>query len=85
MDEFRHLKCAECDQKLRIRVGQENFGKMVIVKCPKCQTKMRVAIPVPADPETPEADSQGNEKCQPPFEDSDLFDLFNPFRPHKHR
>jgi len=46
--EYRHLLCCNCDQKLRIGISKQHFGKTVLVTCPKCAAQMRVAIPVPA-------------------------------------
>ena len=44
--EYRHVRCPGCSVKLRIRISEKNYGKMIEITCPECKTKCRVKIPL---------------------------------------
>lgn len=48
---YRIVECPNCKQKHRLKITPEIYGKTVEVICsnaPKCRTKFRTTIPVPA-------------------------------------
>ncbi len=65
--EHRHIRCSHCTIKLRITISEQQYGKIVLVTCPKCTGKSRVTIPTPV---------QKERASRPPAENSfgDLLD-----------
>lgn len=48
---FRLARCHECKTKIRFSVSEAQYGKTLVIRCPKCGAVGRVTIPFPPSPE----------------------------------
>ena len=55
MIKCKNEKCKKTKTRIKIQISKKDYGKKIIIRCPKCKTRYGVNIPFP--PKTNTKDS----------------------------